>query len=154
VLFHLQELEYKLTSCWLLGSQCVPQQDFYFKCCLPQGYASRLTNLHPELTRIHVYSDLVQDLYLKELKSYKPVPVAQDAHVGVVKTYSQPTAPKAPSLPTDLASELSAYDATEPTKATVETKKSTGQEQDTGTGADAYLSFLEADEPKAEEAHH
>ncbi|ETW79807.1 hypothetical protein HETIRDRAFT_321825, partial [Heterobasidion irregulare TC 32-1] len=94
--------------------------------------------------------DLVQDLYLKELKAYKAPPAAKDAHVGVVKAYSAPAAPKPPTLPTDIASELSAYDAAEPTRAAVESiPVAAGQ---SGAGAEAYLAFLEADEK--EEVHH
>ena len=40
---------------------------------------------------------------------------AKDAHVGAVKSYSLPPAPQAPALPADLAGELSAWDAAEPT---------------------------------------
>ncbi|KAI0060168.1 hypothetical protein BV25DRAFT_1918027 [Artomyces pyxidatus] len=93
---------------------------------------------------------LVQDLYIKELKSYKAPPAAKDAHVGSVKAYSAPATPTPPALPTDLASELSTYDATEPTRAAAEVKVAHGE---IGAGADAYLSFLEADEVE-EEAHH
>jgi len=78
----------------------------------------------------------------------------KDAHVGVVKTYTAPPKPKAPVLPSDLASELSAYDASEPTTAEVSKKAVASRTEDMGTGADAYLSFLEQDLPKAEEAHH
>ncbi|KAI0776655.1 ATP synthase complex subunit H-domain-containing protein [Trametes elegans] len=95
--------------------------------------------------------DLVQEIYLRELKSYKPPAPAKDAHVGVVKAYSLPPAPQAPTLPADLAGELSAYDAAEPTfapAAQAPTEESSGP-----TGAEAFLAFLEADEPKAE-AHH
>ncbi|PPQ65458.1 hypothetical protein CVT24_010789 [Panaeolus cyanescens] len=96
--------------------------------------------------------DLVQDLYVREIKAYKPAPTAQDAHVGSVKKFSLPPAPKTPALPADLASELSAYDAAEPTtadapKATSEAATETGT-----TGADAYLAFLEQDLPKP--VHH
>lgn len=109
---------------------------------------------------------------MKELKSYKAPPVvshtiylstlvhpaygdggekqAKDAHVGVVKAFSTPALPSAPALP-DLASELAAYDATEPTRATV-ADAPTGQGEP-ATGAEAYLEFLEADEVQ-EEAHH
>ncbi|KAF9502127.1 hypothetical protein BDN71DRAFT_1437599 [Pleurotus eryngii] len=96
--------------------------------------------------------DLVQDLYLRELKAYKPTPVAKDAHVGNVKQYTLPPAPKAPALPADLAGELTAYDAAEPTAAEV-TKPTSTSSEETITGADAYLSFLEQDLPK-EEDHH
>ncbi|KAJ3727321.1 ATP synthase complex subunit H-domain-containing protein [Lentinula guzmanii] len=96
--------------------------------------------------------DLVQDLYLKEIKGYKAPPVPKDAHVGVVKSYSPPGAPKAPSLPSDIASELTAYDASEPTSASQPAPQSSGGE--TVSGADAYLSFLEQDLPKPEAHHH
>ncbi|KAK7045489.1 hypothetical protein VNI00_007742 [Paramarasmius palmivorus] len=97
--------------------------------------------------------DLVQDLYLRELKAYKPAPVPKDAHVGSVKQYSAPAAPKAPSLPSDLAAELSAFDASEPTLATAP-KPVSSSSADTVSGADAYLDFLEQDLPKREEHHH
>ena len=76
---------------------------------------------------------------------------AKDAHVGVVKNFSAPPAPKPPVLPADLASELSAYDATEPV---VGESKATTSTETVGTGAEQFLSFLEADEPKAADAHH
>ncbi|KAI0371012.1 hypothetical protein BV20DRAFT_966124 [Pilatotrama ljubarskyi] len=96
--------------------------------------------------------DLVQEIYLQQLRSYKPPAPPKDAHVGVVKPYSIPPAPQAPALPADLASELSAYDAAEPTLAT-SAKPAESEESSGPTGAEAFLSFLEADEPKAE-AHH
>ncbi|KAI0702747.1 ATP synthase complex subunit H-domain-containing protein [Earliella scabrosa] len=95
--------------------------------------------------------DLIQDLYIKELKAYKPPAPAKDAHVGVVKAYSLPPAPQAPTLPADLAGELSAWDATEPTVAT--SAAPAGEESAGPTGAEQFLAFLEADEPK-HEAHH
>ncbi|KDQ52446.1 hypothetical protein JAAARDRAFT_210598 [Jaapia argillacea MUCL 33604] len=96
--------------------------------------------------------NLVQDLYVKELKAYKAPPAAKDAHVGNVKPFAAPSAPTAPSLPADLASELSSYDATEPV---TEQKAAAAlaSTEDVGAGAEAYLAFLEADLPKAE-VHH
>ncbi|KAF8346570.1 ATP synthase complex subunit H-domain-containing protein [Amanita rubescens] len=117
------------------------------------------TNAARQVSRIRNFSssavsrkDIVQDLYLREIKAYKPAPVAKDAHVGVVKSYSLPPAPKAPVLPVDLASELAEYDATEPTVA----QKAVSQESvEAGTGgADEYLAFLEQDIPKPEAHHH
>ncbi|PCH42896.1 hypothetical protein WOLCODRAFT_102755 [Wolfiporia cocos MD-104 SS10] len=96
--------------------------------------------------------DFIQELYLKELKAYKPPPPAKDAHVGAVKTYSIPPAPQPPTIPVDLASELSAYDATEPVVAGAAETSAASPETLT-TGADTFLAFLEADEPR-EEAHH
>lgn len=118
------------------------------------------------------YIDLVQDLYIRELKAYKPLPVvstqssveytytrlterqAKDAHVGVVKQYTMPPTPKAPTLPSDLATELSAYDATEPTSASAPAVKTPSSPEESVTGADAFLSFLEEDLPEEEDAHH
>ncbi|OJA12580.1 hypothetical protein AZE42_04945 [Rhizopogon vesiculosus] len=98
--------------------------------------------------------DLVQDIYVKELKSYKAPPPAKDAHVGAVKVFSAPAIPKTPTLPVDLAAELNAYDAAEPTKDEVEVKSSSAHAgEDVGKGADAFLGFLEAD-VKPAEAHH
>jgi F-type H+-transporting ATPase subunit h len=76
---------------------------------------------------------------------------AKDAHVGVVKTFSPPATPKPPILPSDMAAELAAYDAAEPVRAS-DAKKGASS-HDIASGADAYLSFLEQDIPKAE-AHH
>jgi len=97
--------------------------------------------------------DLVQDLYVKELKSYKAPPPAKDAHVGAVKQYTIPPAPKAPALPSDVAAELNAYDASEPSKDAAPKAAATTATETAGEGAETFLAFLEKDEPKAE-AHH
>ncbi|KAF8626686.1 hypothetical protein AX15_004770 [Amanita polypyramis BW_CC] len=116
------------------------------------------TNAARQASRVRNFSssaisrkDIVQDLYLREIKAYKPAPVAKDAHVGVVKSYSLPPTPKAPILPTDLASELAVYEASEPTLA----QRVVAQEspEEGAGGADEFLSFLEQDLPKRE-AHH
>lgn len=77
---------------------------------------------------------------------------AKDAHVGVVKAFALPPKPVTPTLPTDLAADLSAYDAAEVTLATA-TVQATSTTEDAGNGADEFLSFLEQDLPKPE-AHH
>jgi len=96
--------------------------------------------------------DLVQDLYIREIKAYKPAPVAKDAHVGVVKKYLSPQRPKAPVLPVDIAGELAAYDATEPTIADAAVASTSVSEDAGAGGAEAYLTFLEQDLPKP--VHH
>ncbi|KAJ7145776.1 ATP synthase complex subunit H-domain-containing protein [Mycena epipterygia] len=98
--------------------------------------------------------DIVQDLYLKEIKAYKAPPAAKDAHVGVVKAYNLPPTPKAPALPTDLATELSAYDSSEPVAATVEkaAPKTDHHAELADGGAEAFLELCEADVPP--EGHH
>ena len=78
---------------------------------------------------------------------------AKDAHVGVVKKYSKPTTPKAPVLPTDLASELADYDSAEPAIAEVTAPANVSEESGAG-GAEAYLAFLEQDLPKPAHHHH
>ncbi|KAH9925636.1 ATP synthase complex subunit H-domain-containing protein [Epithele typhae] len=97
--------------------------------------------------------DLIQDIYVQQIKAYKAPVMAKDAHVGVVKAYSLPPAPQVPALPSDLAAELSAYDATEPTVAEVKAAPSADADA-APTGADQFLSFLEADEPVAHKEHH
>ncbi|EKM76201.1 hypothetical protein AGABI1DRAFT_102489 [Agaricus bisporus var. burnettii JB137-S8] len=95
--------------------------------------------------------DLVQDIYLREIKAYKPNPTPKDAHVGVVKQFSLPPSPQAPAVPADLASELSAYDAVEPTTASATTASASGE--GTEGGAEQFLGFLEQDLP-TKSAHH
>ena len=53
--------------------------------------------------------DLVQDLYLRELKSYKPTPTKASDSEGHVQKFSPPKAPKSPDE-VDIASELKAYE--------------------------------------------
>ncbi|THH07241.1 hypothetical protein EW145_g3518 [Phellinidium pouzarii] len=99
--------------------------------------------------------DIVQDLYLSELRSYKAPPAAKDAHVGVVKSFHAPSAPQMPSVPADLAADLAAYDAAEPSLAEAPATKAAhvSMSDDTGSGAKEFLAFLEADLPKPE-VHH
>ncbi|RVX68813.1 hypothetical protein B0A52_07468 [Exophiala mesophila] len=53
--------------------------------------------------------DLIQDLYLKELKAYKPPPQKASDAEGYVQKFTPPAAPKSPEE-ANLASELKAYD--------------------------------------------
>ncbi|KAF9102612.1 hypothetical protein BGX27_010927 [Mortierella sp. AM989] len=53
--------------------------------------------------------DLLKDLYLKELKGYKPTPEAKGADASSqVKEFKVPVAPAAPSV--DAAADLSAWE--------------------------------------------
>ncbi|KAK4150747.1 ATP synthase complex subunit H-domain-containing protein [Chaetomidium leptoderma] len=54
-------------------------------------------------------ADFVQELYLKELKAYKPTPIKESDSVGQVATFSVPQTPKSPEE-TDLASSLKEYE--------------------------------------------
>ncbi|KAJ8658768.1 hypothetical protein O0I10_005494 [Lichtheimia ornata] len=51
--------------------------------------------------------DVVQELYLKELKGYKPAPVKADE--SQVKDLKLPPAPEAPKVDADLDQQLAAY---------------------------------------------
>ncbi|OTB02504.1 hypothetical protein M426DRAFT_322596 [Hypoxylon sp. CI-4A] len=55
-------------------------------------------------------ADFVQELYLKELKAYKPIPVKDSDAVGQVQTFSTPKTPKSPEE-ADLASSLKEYES-------------------------------------------
>ncbi|OCF39931.1 F-type H+-transporting ATPase subunit H [Kwoniella heveanensis CBS 569] len=100
-----------------------------------------------------VKMDLVQDLYVNQLKSYKPAAKSADAHVGSVRTFSAPKAPSAPTLPSDLAAELSKFDAQEPTIGGSAPKAAAAATAEGNESADEYLKFLEQDLPKAEKHH-
>jgi F-type H+-transporting ATPase subunit h len=90
-------------------------------------------------------ADFVQELYLKELKSYKIPPVAESDSVGQVQTFSAPATPKSPEEG-DLAGSLKEY----------ETMAVEIEGQDTAaqtSGAPAALpDWLETEEE--DEAHH
>ena len=51
----------------------------------------------------------MQELYLKELKAYKPAPIKETDSVGQVATFSVPKTPKSPEE-ADLASSLKEYE--------------------------------------------
>ncbi|KIJ34911.1 hypothetical protein M422DRAFT_782655 [Sphaerobolus stellatus SS14] len=102
-----------------------------------------------------IRKDLVQDLYLREVKAYRPPPTPKDAHVGIVKSFAAPSTPQAPSLPSDFAAELAKYDAAEPVTPSTESQgATTSASGEVSGGAKEFLEFLEADFPKEEEAHH
>ncbi|KAL2261613.1 hypothetical protein VTK26DRAFT_3788 [Humicola hyalothermophila] len=54
-------------------------------------------------------ADFVQELYLKELKAYKPTPIKESDSVGQVATFTLPKTPKSPEE-ADLASSLKEYE--------------------------------------------
>ncbi|TDZ13118.1 hypothetical protein C8034_v001839 [Colletotrichum sidae] len=55
-------------------------------------------------------ADFVQELYLKELKAYKPTPVKDSDAQGQVQTFSVPATPKSPEE-SDLAANLKEYES-------------------------------------------
>ncbi|KAL8677544.1 MAG: hypothetical protein Q9186_006031 [Xanthomendoza sp. 1 TL-2023] len=56
-----------------------------------------------------VPGDLVQDLYLRELRAYKPPPLKPSDSEGHVQTFSPPRAPQSPDEG-DMARDLKAYE--------------------------------------------
>jgi F-type H+-transporting ATPase subunit h len=67
---------------------------------------SRRTFILPTAVR---QADLVQDLYLRELKNYKPAPVKATDAEGHVQKFTIPKTPASPEE-ADLASQLKAYE--------------------------------------------
>jgi len=54
-------------------------------------------------------ADLIQDMYLKELRAYKPPPLKASDSEGHVQKFTPPAAPKSPEE-TNLASEMKEYE--------------------------------------------
>ncbi|KAG0748707.1 hypothetical protein G6F57_004117 [Rhizopus arrhizus] len=54
--------------------------------------------------------DVLQDLFLKELKAYKPQPVAASEE-SAAKDLKLPPAPAVPEIEGDISQQLAAYDA-------------------------------------------
>ena len=83
----------------------------------------------------------MQDLYLRELKAYKPTPVKASDAVGHVMTFSAPKPPKSPEEG-DMANELQAYE-----KQTVEVEGQAAQGETVAVEED----WFEDDEEDADE---
>ncbi|KAG7292938.1 hypothetical protein NEMBOFW57_002983 [Staphylotrichum longicolle] len=90
-------------------------------------------------------ADFVQELYLKELKAYKPTPIKESDSVGQVATFSLPKTPKSPEE-ADLASSLKEYETM-----AVEVEGQEGAAAATGAPAVIEDWLVEEEE---EEAHH
>ena len=60
-------------------------------------------------TYVHLTADLIQDMYLKELRAYKPPPQKASDSEGHVQKFTPPAAPKSPEE-TNLASEMKDYE--------------------------------------------
>lgn len=93
-------------------------------------------------TNISTPADLIQDLYLKELKAYKAPTVKASDSEGHVLKFSAPKPPQSPEE-TDIANELKAYEAS-----AVEIE---GQAE--GGAAVQEEDWFE-EEPEEEAAHH
>ncbi|KAI2472093.1 ATP synthase complex subunit H-domain-containing protein [Annulohypoxylon bovei var. microspora] len=90
-------------------------------------------------------ADFVQELYLKELKAYKPTPIKDSDSVGQVQTFSAPKTPKSPEE-ADLASSLKEYESM-----AVEVEGNEGITSSTPAVIEDWLVEEEDEEPAA---HH
>ncbi|KAI1094265.1 ATP synthase complex subunit H-domain-containing protein [Rostrohypoxylon terebratum] len=89
-------------------------------------------------------ADFVQELYLKELKAYKPTPIKDSDAVGQVQTFTVPKTPKSPEE-ADLASSLKEYE-----NMAVEVEGNEGASASTPAVVEDWL----VDEEEEEPAHH
>merc|ERR1712137_183200 len=92
--------------------------------------------------------DFVQELYLRELKSYKPTPQSPQALQNQVRDFTMPSAPSAPAIPTaqDLAQELQTWDSA--SLVNNDSKPAPVSEvEPSSQSADEFLAFLERDHP-------
>ncbi|KAL2067137.1 hypothetical protein VTL71DRAFT_1561 [Oculimacula yallundae] len=103
------------------------------------GMVSRRTFITPTAVR---QADLVQDLYIKELKAYKIPPVKANDAEGQVQKFKAPAPPKSPEE-ADIANELKAYES--------QTVDLEGQAE--GGAAAPEVDWFEQ-EPEEEEAKH
>ncbi|KAI0431047.1 ATP synthase H chain [Xylaria sp. FL1042] len=91
-------------------------------------------------------ADFVQELYLKELKAYKPSPVKDTDSVGQVQTFTAPKPPRSPEE-ADLANSLKEYE-----NMAVEVE---GNEGATATSTPAAVEdWLVEEEEEEDAAHH
>ncbi|OZJ05865.1 hypothetical protein BZG36_00935 [Bifiguratus adelaidae] len=64
--------------------------------------------------------DVIQELYLKELKAYKPSADSQESPEGQVKDLHLPPEPQVPELNEDVTADVQAYAAEQPAATTEE----------------------------------
>ncbi|ORY10398.1 ATP synthase complex subunit H-domain-containing protein [Clohesyomyces aquaticus] len=85
------------------------RRTFIVPTAVRQGDSSPIAHVSRRLTNWTVAADLVQDMYLRELKAYKAPQVQASDAEGHVQKFSIPQAPKSPEE-SDIASELKAYE--------------------------------------------
>ncbi|KAI9686450.1 MAG: hypothetical protein M1820_010634 [Bogoriella megaspora] len=102
---------------------------------------SRRTIITPTAVR---QADLVQDMYLRELKSYKVPPVKPNDADGHVQKFTAPGAPQSPEE-SDIAKDLQAYEQQQ-----VEIE---GQSNPTDGAPAVEQDWLEEEEDEAAPAH-
>ena len=91
-------------------------------------------------------ADIIQDMYLKELRAYKPPAVKASDAEGHVQKFAPPAAPKSPEE-TNLASEMTDYE-----NQTVEVEGAVPGETQTSSEEDYFEDLKQFDEE--EKPHH
>ena len=92
-------------------------------------------------------ADLVQDMYLRELKNYKPTPLKASDAASHVHKFSIPKTPSSPDQ-IDIANDLKAYESQ-----SVEVEgQAAVEEEDVDEVSKYFENAIEEDEE--EEAHH
>jgi len=71
---------------------------------------SRSTPIVRNFTVSGSTKDIIRNLYIRELKSYKPTQAVTASEVGQVKELSLPATPELPKIDEDISSELAAYE--------------------------------------------
>ncbi|KAH3684578.1 hypothetical protein WICPIJ_004468 [Wickerhamomyces pijperi] len=69
----------------------------------------------------------VADLYIKELKAFKPTTITEKDAEGSVRPWASPVAPQIPALEVDAATQLNDYDAA-PVEVVEQSKSQDGEE--------------------------
>ncbi|KAL1921405.1 uncharacterized protein VTP21DRAFT_11121 [Calcarisporiella thermophila] len=90
--------------------------------------------------------DLVQDLYIKQLKTFKPAAEAKGAEIGQVKELHVPSAPQPPKLEEDLTADLQAYQQEDPVAVSVANEEDQVEEE----YADIFEEALKDEEEETE----
>jgi len=91
-----------------------------------------------------IAADLVQDMYLRELKNYKPTPIKASDSEGQVQKFSMPQPPKSPEE-ADIQNELKDYEAQQ-----VDIE---GQSSEPGSAPAEHDWFEEEEEEEAAHGH-
>lgn len=96
-------------------------------------------------TTARIARNSIQDLYVKELKAFKPISLTSKDAEGAVKPWTAPIAPAVPGLEADAATQLGEY-AAEPVEV--------ASAADAAAGANEASSEWFVFEEAEEEAHH
>lgn len=114
---------------------------------------ARVAGVRAMATSMVARKDLVQELYLKELKAFDPPKKSADADKHAVRDFTQPAAPKVPTSvsASEISSQLDAFEGYEPDEVPPAAR---GEEVDAeNQDVNAYLAELQSD-PKLEKPHH